>query len=172
VSSCRYTCVLMLLYVSSYCYICVLMPLYMCPHAAIYVSSYCYICVLMLLSRETTRSGGVQEKKNASRSSCLFSRGIRMRIPIVSHTGSAILFACEYRYSIRGIRMRIVSQNRYAIRGIRMHQYRRRQLIYIFLFVCICMLLYWQLYIYTAALLLLQCGIPMRQYYPRVLIQR
>jgi hypothetical protein len=60
VSSCCYICVLMLLYmcphaalsaiyVSSCCLICVLMLLYMCPHAAIYVSSCCYICVLMLL---------------------------------------------------------------------------------------------------------------------------
>jgi hypothetical protein len=38
-------------YVSSYCYICVLILLYMCPHTAIYVSSYCYICVLILRSR-------------------------------------------------------------------------------------------------------------------------
>ncbi len=34
-------CVLILLYVSSYCHICVLILLYMCPHATIYVSSYC-----------------------------------------------------------------------------------------------------------------------------------
>jgi hypothetical protein len=34
-----------LLYVSSYCYICVLTLLYMCPHTAIYVSSYCNTCV-------------------------------------------------------------------------------------------------------------------------------
>ncbi len=51
-----------MLYVSSYCYICVLILLYMCPHTAmcvlilLYVSSYCYIvssyyyvCVLILL---------------------------------------------------------------------------------------------------------------------------
>jgi hypothetical protein len=51
------------IYVSSYCYICVLILLYMsrhttiyvssycymCRHTAICVSSYCYICVLMLL---------------------------------------------------------------------------------------------------------------------------
>jgi hypothetical protein len=37
------------IYVSSSCYICVLILLYMCPHTAIYVSSYCYICVLILL---------------------------------------------------------------------------------------------------------------------------
>ena len=37
------------IYMSSCCYVCVLMLLYMCPHAAIYVSSFCYICVLMLL---------------------------------------------------------------------------------------------------------------------------
>jgi hypothetical protein len=37
------------IYVSSYCYICVLILLYMCPHTAIYVSSYFYICVLILL---------------------------------------------------------------------------------------------------------------------------
>ncbi len=41
-------------YVSSYCYVCVLMLLYMCLHTAIYVSLYCYIvcpsvCVLILL---------------------------------------------------------------------------------------------------------------------------
>jgi hypothetical protein len=42
------------MYVSSYCYICVLIQLYMCPHTlymcphtTIYVSSYCYICVLI-----------------------------------------------------------------------------------------------------------------------------
>jgi hypothetical protein len=51
-------------YVSSCCYMCVLIRLYMCPHTvssasqaraymcphtAVYVSSCCYICVLMLL---------------------------------------------------------------------------------------------------------------------------
>ena len=50
-------------YVSSYCFLCVLIILYMrphtamyacsyccmCPHTAIYVSSYSYICVLILL---------------------------------------------------------------------------------------------------------------------------
>jgi hypothetical protein len=36
-------------YVSSYCYICVLILLYICPHTAMYVSSYCYMCVLILL---------------------------------------------------------------------------------------------------------------------------
>jgi hypothetical protein len=35
------------IYVSSYCYICVLIMLYMCPHTAMYVSSYCYVCVLI-----------------------------------------------------------------------------------------------------------------------------
>jgi hypothetical protein len=34
-------------YVSSYCYIGVLILLYRCPHTAICVSSYCYMCVLM-----------------------------------------------------------------------------------------------------------------------------
>jgi hypothetical protein len=53
VCSYYYICVLILLYVSSYCYvfsyccICVLILLHMCPHTAIYVSSYCYICVLI-----------------------------------------------------------------------------------------------------------------------------
>ncbi len=37
------------IYVSPYCYICVLILLYVCPHTAIYVSSYCCICVLILL---------------------------------------------------------------------------------------------------------------------------
>jgi hypothetical protein len=37
------------IYVSSNCYIRVLILLCMCPHTAIYVSSYCYICVLILL---------------------------------------------------------------------------------------------------------------------------
>jgi hypothetical protein len=54
------------IYVSSYYYICVLIPLYLCPHTpkyvadmrlqavaqfdnTIYVSSYYYICVLILL---------------------------------------------------------------------------------------------------------------------------
>jgi hypothetical protein len=32
------------LYVSSYYYMCVLIPLYMCPHTTIYVYSYYYIC--------------------------------------------------------------------------------------------------------------------------------
>jgi hypothetical protein len=46
------------IYVSSFCYVCVLLRsagicisihiLYMCPHCAMYVSS-CYVCVLMLL---------------------------------------------------------------------------------------------------------------------------
>ena len=35
--------------VSSYYYICVLIPLYMCPHATIHVSSYYYTCVLIPL---------------------------------------------------------------------------------------------------------------------------
>jgi hypothetical protein len=35
-------------YVSSYCYICVLILLCACPHTAIYVSSYCHMCVLRL----------------------------------------------------------------------------------------------------------------------------
>ena len=34
---------------SSYCYVCVLILLFVCPHTAIYVSSYCYMCVLILL---------------------------------------------------------------------------------------------------------------------------
>jgi hypothetical protein len=34
---------------SSYCYICVLILLYMCPHTTMCVSAYYYICVLMLL---------------------------------------------------------------------------------------------------------------------------
>jgi hypothetical protein len=37
------------IYVSSNCYIRVLILLCMCPHTAIYVSSYCYICVLILV---------------------------------------------------------------------------------------------------------------------------
>jgi hypothetical protein len=36
-------------YVSSYCYVCVLLLLYMCPHAAIYVSSYCYTAISVLI---------------------------------------------------------------------------------------------------------------------------
>ena len=35
------TCPHTAIYVSPYCYICVL---YMCPHTAIYVSPYCYMC--------------------------------------------------------------------------------------------------------------------------------
>ncbi len=44
--SCCYTyvCPHTAMYVSSYCYICVLILLYMCPHTAVYMSSYCYIC--------------------------------------------------------------------------------------------------------------------------------
>ncbi len=57
VSSYCYMCVLTLLYmcphtaihVSSYCDMCVLILLHVCPHTAVYVSSYCYICVLILL---------------------------------------------------------------------------------------------------------------------------
>ena len=41
-----YICVL--LYVSLYCYRCVLVLPYMCPHTTTYVSSYYYICVLVL----------------------------------------------------------------------------------------------------------------------------
>jgi hypothetical protein len=41
VSSYCHMCVLILLYVSAYCY--------MCPHTPIYVSSYSYMCVLILL---------------------------------------------------------------------------------------------------------------------------
>jgi hypothetical protein len=37
------------IYVSSYCFICVVILLYMCPHTAIHMSSYCYKCVLILL---------------------------------------------------------------------------------------------------------------------------
>ncbi len=51
-----YMCPPTAIYVSSYCYVCVLLPLYMCPHTAIslpsyriHVFSYCYICVLILL---------------------------------------------------------------------------------------------------------------------------
>ena len=41
------------IYVSSYCYVCVLVLLYMCPRTAIYVSSYCYICVLLYVCPHT-----------------------------------------------------------------------------------------------------------------------
>jgi hypothetical protein len=50
-----YICVLILLYVSSYCYMCphttmcLLILLYMCPHTTICVSSYYHTCVLILL---------------------------------------------------------------------------------------------------------------------------
>ena len=37
------------MYVSSYCYVCVLMLLYMWPHTAVHVSSCCYVCGLILL---------------------------------------------------------------------------------------------------------------------------
>ncbi len=37
------------IYVSSYCCICVLILLYMCPHTTIYASSYYHICFLILL---------------------------------------------------------------------------------------------------------------------------
>ncbi len=37
------------MYVSSYCYVCVLILLHVCPHTAMYVSSYCYVCVLIQL---------------------------------------------------------------------------------------------------------------------------
>jgi hypothetical protein len=40
-----YMCPHTTMYVSSYHYICVRIPLYMCPHTTIYVSSYHYICV-------------------------------------------------------------------------------------------------------------------------------
>jgi hypothetical protein len=57
VSSYCCVCVLILLcmcphtavYVSSYCCVCVLILLYMCPHTAVYVSSYYCVCVLILL---------------------------------------------------------------------------------------------------------------------------
>ena len=54
VSSYCYIRVLILLYgcrnVSSYCYICVLILLYMCPHTAMYVSSYYYILSRLAVS--------------------------------------------------------------------------------------------------------------------------
>jgi hypothetical protein len=57
VSSYYYMCVLIPHYmcphttlcVSAYYYLCVLIPLYMCPHTTLYVSSFYYICVLILL---------------------------------------------------------------------------------------------------------------------------
>jgi hypothetical protein len=48
VSSCLYICVLITLFVASYLYVCVLIPLYVCPHTT-YLSSYLYICVLIFL---------------------------------------------------------------------------------------------------------------------------
>jgi hypothetical protein len=42
-------CVLICGYLSSYCYMCVVILLHMCPHMWISVSSYYYICVLILL---------------------------------------------------------------------------------------------------------------------------
>ena len=54
-----------LLYVSSYCYICVLILLYMCPHPTIYMSSYHYICIphfcihiLLCVPTEKTKGSG------------------------------------------------------------------------------------------------------------------
>jgi hypothetical protein len=49
VSSYCYVCVLRLLYVCPHCYACVLILLCMCPQTAMYVSSDCYVCVLILL---------------------------------------------------------------------------------------------------------------------------
>ena len=73
VSSYRYVCVLILLYMcphpaiylSSYCYISVLIPLYMCPHTAMamHVSSYCYVCVLILEIARRLRCIMVEDEK-------------------------------------------------------------------------------------------------------------
>jgi hypothetical protein len=69
VSSYCYICVLILLYVSSYpalyvssyCSICVLMLIYVNPHTALYLSSYCSISVLILLyMRLQQRVAGLQ----------------------------------------------------------------------------------------------------------------
>jgi hypothetical protein len=48
-SSYCHICVLILLYLCPHAAIFVLILLYLCPHTAIYVSSNCYMCVLMLL---------------------------------------------------------------------------------------------------------------------------
>ena len=58
-------------YVSSYCYICVLILLHMCAHTAIYVSSYYCTCVFMLLymclhtSRVMLRTHGPRTRASA-----------------------------------------------------------------------------------------------------------
>ncbi len=49
VSSCYYTCVLILLYMCPHATIYVSSYYNMCPHATTHVSSYSYICVVMLL---------------------------------------------------------------------------------------------------------------------------
>ena len=46
---CLYMCPHSTVYVSSYCYICVLILLYMCPHTSMYVCPRTTICVLLLL---------------------------------------------------------------------------------------------------------------------------
>ena len=35
-----------------------MVTIYMCPHAAIYVSSYCYICVLILVGASSYEGSG------------------------------------------------------------------------------------------------------------------
>ena len=143
-------CVLMLLYICPHTHIFVSSCCYMCPHAAIYVSSFYYMCVLMLLylcpHAAVARDYSV---RRSSRKSQLCLQQLEL---------SLLMLALQYASRSSCL----------CSRGIRMHQNHRRLLIYIYACVYICMLLYCCIYI--AALLLLQCGIPMCQYHSRVLI--
>ncbi len=58
--TCRYCTTL---YLSSYCYICVLILLYMCPHTTICLSSYHCICLALYLqdARAAANQAGYEE---------------------------------------------------------------------------------------------------------------
>jgi hypothetical protein len=87
-SSCCYRCV-------TYCYVCVLILLYMCPHTAIYVSSCCYRCVLMLLymcqvSLERSRSCMLVARFRAQ-FTCFTSTKVQILTPLRSRFGPLAL---------------------------------------------------------------------------------
>ena len=52
---------------ATYCYVCVLILLDMCPHTTIHVSSYYYVCVLILLYvcpiRRAAENAGEESEK-------------------------------------------------------------------------------------------------------------
>ncbi len=140
VSSCCYMCPHADIYVSSFWHV--------CPHAAIYVSSFCHMCVLILLymcpHAAVARDYSVR-KSSRKKKLCLQQLEL-----------SLLMLALQYASR----------RSCLCSRGIRMHQYRRRHLMYVYVFLYIYACCCTGSCIHMAALLLLQCGIPMRQYYP------